>query len=502
MRPSEVRFEPTAPSLLVRQAIRAGVWAIRSRAVDRGLGLARTLILVRILAPADFGLFGLATLTISALEVFSQTGLTSALVQRRGDVDRYLDVAWTIQALRGTLLAGATWLLATVVADFFSTPNAVPLMRALGLAFLFQGLANVGIVKFRRDLELHRQFGFTLAGAVADIGVAIVVAVLGGGAWALVLGFLAGHIVRSGASFLVHPFRPRPRLDLAKARELFIFGRWIFASGIVIFLVTQGDDAVVGKMIGVAALGFYQMAYLLSNLPASQVTHVISEVSFPVYAKLQTDAPRLRTAYLHILEGITAVSLPLAASVFIAATEIVGVFLGEEWLPMVPSLQILAGLGALRSIGAANGSLFHGIGRPRVDTEIAVIHLVLMTVLIIPMAKAWGIAGVAGAVTFPMLVSQGYGSLRVCRELGGGLGEMARRIAVPAMGALLLAIVYSVAKLLLSSAPVTLLVGGPLAAATYVIFLRVALSRVAGSGRETALSFLVREFRTHAYDYR
>ncbi|HEX7117561.1 MAG TPA: lipopolysaccharide biosynthesis protein [Longimicrobiales bacterium] len=487
--PSEV-----APPLS-RQAVNAGVWAIRLRAVERGLAVVRILVLARLVAPEDFGLFGVATLMVASLEVFTQTGFAAALIQRRGEIREYLDVAWTAQAIRGALLAGGAWLLAGPIAGFFDVTEAVPLLRVLGLVFLFQGVTNIGIVNFRRDLELHRQWGYVAAGAVTEVTVAIGIAAFGGGAWSLVIGVVAGHGSRAVASYVVHPYRPRVRLDLGKARELYAFGRWVFASGILIFLVTQGDDAVVGRLLGVTALGWYQMAYLLSNLPATQIAHVLNEVTLPAFARLQDDRVRLTTAYLLSMETVATASFPLAAMLLVAAPEIARGALGPDWVPIAPSLRILAILGVLRALGASNGALVQGAGRPRVDSEIALIHLALMAAFIVPLTRTWGLAGAASAVTLPMLASQAYGFWRVRQVLGVTAADLAGRIAIPVTASALLAVAYAACRVVLDSAVPTLLAGGLLGASIYAALIFAAHRRAARLGRETAVSFLVRALR-------
>jgi O-antigen/teichoic acid export membrane protein len=105
--------------------------------------------------------------------------------------------------------------------------------------------------------------------------------------WALVWGGLAASFVRLFMSYLIHPYRPRLSLARKELQELFGFGKWLLGSGVLVFLVTQGDDLFVGKVLGPAALGLYQMAYLISNLPATEISRTMAQVAFPAYSKLQ-----------------------------------------------------------------------------------------------------------------------------------------------------------------------------------------------------------------------
>lgn len=116
-------------------------------------------------------------------------------------------------------------------------------------------------------------------------------------AWALAWGYLGGNVARCLVSFIIHPYRPKLRLEFSEIKELLNFCKWIFGSGAIIFFPTRGDDIVVGRVLGLTALCLYQMAYTISNLPTTEITHVVSQIAFPVYSKFQDDLPKLRDTY-------------------------------------------------------------------------------------------------------------------------------------------------------------------------------------------------------------
>jgi len=403
---------------LSQRVVHAGFWAFALRITDRVFGLARTIVLARVLSPNDFGLFGIALLGLSALNTFSQTGFQAALVQKKGDIKPYLDTAWTVHVIRGFVLAAILFGIAPYVASFFGEPMAAPLLRVLGLSAVFQGLTNIGVVYFQKELEFHKRFIYMFSGTLADLGVAIPAALILRNAWALVFGLLAGNFVRMVVSYLVHPYRPRPWLEGPKVKELYTFGRWILGSSILAFLLNQGDDIFLGKMLGVTALGLYQMAYRISNLPATEITHVISQVTFPAYSKLQDQLPQLRKAYLRTLQAVSFISFPMAGGIAFLAPDFTKLFLGERWMPMVPAMQILTVWGLMRSLGAMSGSLFQGLGRPSIVTSIQLAKLALLAMLIYPFTVRWGMLGTALAVVIHTLPIEIYVHYRVVRLLG------------------------------------------------------------------------------------
>jgi O-antigen/teichoic acid export membrane protein len=182
-------------------------------------------------------------------------------------------------------------------------------------------------------------------------------------------------------------------VDKEKTKSLLNFGQWVWVSSILIFLVTQGDDILVGKLLGVAALGFYQLAYKISNMPATEITHVISQVTFPAYSKIQDNVPKLRDAYLKVLQLTVFLSFPVAGLIFVLAPDFTMIFLGEKWMPMVPAIQVLVFAGLIRSIAATQGNIFYAVGKPKIDTVLQVIRLAVLAIFIYPFSVKWGILG-------------------------------------------------------------------------------------------------------------
>jgi lipopolysaccharide exporter len=392
---------PNRNDSLSRRAVKSGFWVVFLRIFQQLFSLIRTVVLARILLPSDFGLLGIALLSMSLLETFSQTGFDRALIQKKENIENYLNSAWTIMILRGLLLFIVLFSIAPLLAKFFNTPQAASIIQVMSFSFLFQGFTNIGVVYFQKELEFNKQFIFRVSGTIADFIVAVSIALIFRNVWALVLGILAGKLVQFAASYLLQPYRPRVQFDSAKVRELFNFGKWIFGSSVIIFLLTQGNDFLVGKFLGVAMLGFFQMAYEIAKIPATQITHVITQVTFPAYSKLQDEKATLRETYLKVLKLTAFLSFPTAGLIFVFAPETATIILGEKWSPMIPALQIMAVGGLIRSLGATIGPVFQAIGKPEILTKFMLYQLCLFLALVYPFIHNWGMAGAALATVFP-----------------------------------------------------------------------------------------------------
>ena len=389
---------------MYQKVINGGFWVFFLRAINQSLHLIKVIILARLLSPNDFGLFGVALLSLAALETFSKTGFDAALIQKKGDIKPYLNTAWTIEVIRGMLIATILFLASPFIAEFFSVSEIIPILRMIGLAAILKGLTNIAVTYFQKELDFKKFFKYQFLGAFADSMTTIAIALLFQSVWALVIGLLAGNLVRLIMSYRIHSYRPKFKFDPSKLKELWSFGKWVLGSGILVFLITHGDDIFVGKLLGITALGFYQLAYLISNAPATEITHVISQVTFPAYSKFQNDIPRLRKAYLKVLGVTTFFSFPVASLIFILAPDFTMIFLGEKWMPMVPAMQVLGLWGLIRSIGATTGPIFQAIGKPESVTKLQLLLLILLMILIYPFAIKWGILGVSLAITLSALL--------------------------------------------------------------------------------------------------
>ena len=390
---------------LSRRVVKGGAWVFALKIVDKGFGIIRLIILARILSPADFGLMGIALLTMSSLEMFSQTGFQAALIQKKGNVEEYLDSAWTVTIIRGVVLFGILILIAPYASSFLDSPQAKPIIQVVGFSILFLSFSNIGIVYFQKDMEFNKQFIYQLSGTVVDFVVAVSAAFILKSVWALVIGLLAGNFVRFITSYILHAYRPRLSFDFHKAKELFKFGKWILGSSILMFLVNQGGSIFVGKLLGVTMLGFYQMAFKLSNMPTTMIAHVISKVTFPAYSKMQDNIPKLRDAYLKVLQLTAFLSFLIAGLIFALAPDLINVVLGEKWMPMVTALQVLVLSGLVRAIAATTGPVFRATGNPRIDTRWQLIRLFVLAVLIYPLTVKWGISGASIALLFSVFTS-------------------------------------------------------------------------------------------------
>lgn len=247
--------------------------------------LISNLILTRILFPEAFGLMALVQVFLGGLNMFSDLGLKTSIVQNpRGDDADFLNTAWTLQILRGLLLWLAACALAPLAVRIYDEPMLLQLLPVVGLNVVINGFATTKVATGMRHLTLGRQTVIQLGTQILNVVLTILMALWLQSVWALVYSTLLVSVIRVA---LFHRLLPgisnRFRLDRSALAELIGFGKFIFLSTIAGFAINQGDKAVLGAYVPVAVLGVYNVALVLGTLPVTMSRAVANRIVLPIY---------------------------------------------------------------------------------------------------------------------------------------------------------------------------------------------------------------------------
>jgi len=416
------RFDVVLRSLLSNdrlsgRVLRGGIWLIAATILTRVAAVAKLAVLGHLLAPTDFGMMGLAIVILRWLEYFTETGFGNALVRQPGPIEPYLDTAWTVQIVRGACVAATLAIVAPIAATFFGQPDAVWIIRAIGLTTLLRGFMNPAVVHLRREMNFRLLVTTDIAGALTGVLSALAIAVAYRSVWALVVSTITAQTASTIASYIVKPYHPRFRINRAKARELTNFGKWIFCSNVVAFLSQNIDSIAISKLLGVAALGMYQVAYQVALLPASQVRPVIHALMLPAYSQLRAISD-LRAAIVKIFTGAAAILVPSACFITVFAGPLVRCLLGEQWSAVVPTLRVLSWAAVSLGLTATTIPLFHSMGRPEIPARTTAVRVVLSGAFLYPTTAYLGITGTALAVVAAGFLTLGYELILATRALG------------------------------------------------------------------------------------
>jgi O-antigen/teichoic acid export membrane protein len=423
-------------SSLISRIVSGGLWSFAFRIVSRGVGLIRTIILARLLFPEDFGQIGIVMTIFTLLDCVSQFGFSQALIHRKDYDKGHLDTIWTASLLRSVVLFAILFGAAPLAAGFFEIDRLTVLMRVVAVSVLLTGFTNVSVALFQKEFDFKKYFLLEAISSLVELVFSVSAAYYLKNVWALVFGGMAINLSRLLLSYLLHPYRPSLCIDTAKFLELFAFGRWILLAGVVITVITQGDSVFVAKAFGAVAVGYYQMAFLVTNLLATEITNTVSQLVFPSYSKIREKQALVQEGFLHAFQFIVVLCFPLSAGVFVLASDFSKIFLGEKWAAIVPLIQIMSILGSLRAFGGAAISLFWGMGVPNIVLRYSAIQLIALAFLIVPLSFWLKLEGVALAVVGSYMILETLYARKVISLIGTGWLRFLRIMVAPGLASL------------------------------------------------------------------
>lgn len=438
------------------------------------LQIASKVVLARLLFPDDFGVFALAAGLVGFVNTFGAMGLNYAILQKAGAATQEdYDVGMTLRLLTSLTLMGVALVLAAPWAALFGQPLVAPTTYVLATVYVVSPWSFVPSTRLTAELRYKAQILPNLAGQFAYAGVAIGLAVLGWGVWALVAGTVLGQAATVVGYMLAAPWRFRVSLRWPVARSLLGYSGYLLAVAVLAFLMANLDDFAVGYFLGTTQLGFYAVACGLGYIPMTLISGPAGSALFPSFTKLQNDLEGLRQGYLESFAYAVGIIAPAGIGLAVISPEIVRIVLGPTWIPATLALVILSFYGLVRALMDFSGSLFSAVGRPRIVAELNLIVVLISGALILPFTWSGGIAGAALAMTIPVaiafLVSIAW-TARVLRTTPWHVvrGGMAPYEAAAAMGVLVAAIRYVLYAVLPARIP---LVGGLSMASATLVFL-------------------------------
>ena len=402
----------------MRDAVRGVGWAFLSSTTVRVLQVITTLVLAKLLMPADFGVFTLCTFTINAVAIFRDVGFAQVLIYQRGDITRSANTAFTLNVMSSTVLGLLLFASAPVMGWAFNTTSIISPVRAMSAAFLVSGAANVPLALLDREIKFKRRAIPEVASALAYAAASIGLAASGYGAWSLVIAWIIMTVVNTVSIWMVSSWRPRLEFDRREAGVIVGYGKHLMIASLAVFAFFQIDNASVGKWLGVTALGFYSMAFTVCNLPATNLAHVVNRVMFPTYSRLQGDLSEMRRVYLRTIRYISMAAFPAAIGILVLAGPAVRAFYGEKWLPAIPIFNVLAFYGLVRSIGSTAGAVFMSTGNPGLVRRVSFLQLLIVVPLIYTVTHRFGTVGVAFLFTTAYIAGTIYSLGRVRQILG------------------------------------------------------------------------------------
>ncbi len=374
-------------------------WNALGQVVQQAIRFVVIIILARLLNPKDFGIFAMVLVFTDFIQPFREWGFQAALIQKKDIDQEYQSTAfWSICSL-SIVLYLISIISAPFVGSFFNSSLVAQIIPVLAVTFLLNPFGSVQWALFSRALDFRN---IVFVSTIATLGYGITACAFafnGMGVWSLVWATIIRELIVVAMFWFLHEWRPIFKFSIDKFKELWRFSFACTGTSVLNYGVNNFDNLMVGKLLGAAPLGFYNLAFNTVSQPQTRIVSQIVSVIFPVYSMIKDDVERMREAYLKTVKMVVAITIPVISILFVEARDFVFVFYGQKWLPAVLPIQIMCFYGLIRALAATASPVFLSKGRPDIEFKLTIFKLCVF-ILFISFGIHHGIVGVSFAVLF------------------------------------------------------------------------------------------------------
>lgn len=425
---------------LREKAISGAKWRTVATYASQLIQFATALALAWLLDRSEYGLMAGAMVVISLIRGFTSLGMNYAIINRQERAEEAVHTGFVMLLA----LAVLSYLLMAAVAPFSSAWRREPvLLWVLGLLFFLRPAAVVTSGVLYREFRFRRVFvvEFGCVALSSALAVAAAVALPAGKRyWALALGGLSRETARSALSWALSPTRPRLRFDPTVARELFRYGKYMWAATVVMVLYSNIERLALMELLPLGVLGLYHFACTWVVRVGSISETILGAVSISVYARLQDEVGRLREAFCRIVGYSALVSTGLLAGLVLLVPEAVTLAFPGRWRLTIPIFEVLGFYYIVRAIDTTTGQLYAAIGKPRLNMCLGVVNTAVMAATVIPLVLWLGAVGAAWCVLIARLATMGANAFVLRRVLRCPLRRLGRIVEPPLKAALVMAL--------------------------------------------------------------
>jgi PST family polysaccharide transporter len=383
--------------------LRGGAFALAAEGIDFVLRLGSAIVLARLLVPEYFGLVGMVTAITVVAEYFKDLGLGSATIQSPTISHKQISTLMWINAGMGVLMMGALAALAHPFSLFYGEPRLTDIILVLSTTFFWRGAANQHYALLLRMMKFGRTAGIQITASSLSILVAVVMALMGYGYWALVGREVSRNMFYAVGCWFCLPWVPGPPQRGTGAGRMLTFGVDLTSLNLVTLLGTSLDMVLIGRVFGAHDLGIYRQGLQMVLTPMQQLAYPVGAVAQSSLSRLQDDPNRYRNYYRGILRTLSFATFPLGLFMAIFAPEIVAVVLGPQWEPAAPIFRILALAVFLQPALATTSTIMITCGYSRRLLWMGTVSTAVLLVFFV-VGIPFGLNGVASAHIWALLL--------------------------------------------------------------------------------------------------
>lgn len=358
------------------------VWTFTQQIGTQLIGFVVSVVLARLLSPADFGVIALFGVLLGIGGVFISSGLATSLIRSQDSDNRDYSTVFFFNLGVSLIVYAILYVTAPLVAAFYKLPLLTSVIRVYSITLVIGALSTVQQTLLTKKMDFKRQLYISLPSLIIGGIAGIALAYYHYGVWALVYMAIIQSVISCVFFWVLSPWKPSLVFDRLRFKTHFSFGYKMALSGLLDIIFTNSYTIIIGKIYNPAQLGFYNRADSLKQLPVSNLAGALNSVTFPLFAKIQNDDVQLRIAYRTIMKLVIFIIAPVLTIMVVTAEPLFRLLFTEKWLPAVPYFRILSLAGLLYPIHAYNLHILQIKGRSDLFLRLEIIKKVLMVAII------------------------------------------------------------------------------------------------------------------------
>lgn len=359
------------------------IWRFMESCGAKFVSFIVSLVLARLLAPEVYGTISLVLIIITILDVFVDSGLGNALIQKKNADDLDFSTVFFFNFFFSLILYIVVFLAAPVIAEFYHDGMLVSIIRVLGLHIVIAGVKNVQYAYVSRTMQFKRFFFATLGGTVGAALIGILFAFLGYGVWALVAQHLFNSVMDMIILWITVKWRPKRAFSFSRLKSLFSFGWKLLASSLLETVYQNLTQLIIGRMYSSADLAYYNRGNQFPSLIVLNVNTSIDSVLMPAMSSEQDNVERVKNMTRRAVKTSTYIMAPLMVGLACCATPLIRLLLTDKWLQCVPYLQIFCIIYLIYPIHTANLNAIKAMGRSDLFLKMEIIKKIVGIVILL-----------------------------------------------------------------------------------------------------------------------
>jgi len=373
-------------------AISGLFWSLMLRYSQQIIVFSITIILARILSPAEYGIMAMLGVFMALSQTFLDFGISSALIQRQDITQKDLSTVFYLNIITGSVLTLILFFSAPVIANFYSKPELVNITKFMSLNFIIISFGIVQNTLITKRIDFKRRMKISLPSLVISGTIAIILAVKGFGVWSLAIQSVLHRFSNTIIIWFIEKWRPSLQFSINSIKKIIGFSVNMFGSGLLDTIFRKLDILLIGKFFSAVDLGFYSRAIGLQQMPIRNTHAALKQVTFPLLSKIQDDDIRLKRVFRKIIKVVAFIGFPMLLGMLVVADPLIRVLITEKWLPSVKYLQLLCIGGLTYSISAMNLNILLVKGKADIFFKLEIVKKIMILVGIF-IGLFWGIMG-------------------------------------------------------------------------------------------------------------